>query len=179
VRSWLFGLGLVLGIAGPGHALVIDPTLSSVAAASGGSESLSGSLAIALGQVPVAANTTFDVIALQIETAGGTRIGLDLASASPGAGVVNPQGAFLIPTLFLRVEDAFGAFDLAVPNVEGVVELDATASLLRRLVTSFQIDSGGEAGVLTVAVVAVPEPHALVLVILAGLAAARARREES
>lgn len=157
---WLLGFGLVLGIAAPGHSLVIDPTQSSVAAEVGGAEALSGTLDIALGQVPVTQNTTFDVLVLEAATSGGLAIRLDPASASPGAGVVSPAGSFLVPTLFLELEDGLGAFPLAIADVAGSVLFDPGATAIRRLTTSFQVDSGGPAGLLTVTVVAVPEPAA-------------------
>ena len=157
---WLLGFGLVLGIAAPGHSLVIDPTQSSVAAEVGGAEALSGTLDIALGQVPVTQNTTFDVLVLEAATSGGLAIRLDPASASPGAGVVSPAGSFLVPTLFLELEDGLGSFPLAISNVAGSVLFDASGLAIRHLTTSFQVDSGGPAGLLTVHVVAVPEPAA-------------------
>jgi hypothetical protein len=162
LRRWLPGLGLLLGIAQPGLALSIDPALSSIAAGSGAVESLVGSLGIALGRVPVTATTTLDVTSLVATSSGGLAVSLDPASPSPGAGVVNPAGSFLVPTLFLRVQDALGSFDLAVSDVTGSVVFDATGTAVERLSTTFQIDSGGPAGLLTVTVVAaLPEPGGL------------------
>jgi hypothetical protein len=78
--------------------------------------------------------------------------------------VVNPAGAFLLPTLFLRIQDALGSFDLAVSNVTGAVVFGPSGSI-ERLSTAFEIDSGGPTGVLQVTVVAaaLPEPGGLAL----------------
>jgi hypothetical protein len=160
----LLGLALALAVARPGLALAIDPSQSSIVPEVGSPESLSGALTLTLGQLPVAQNTTMDVTFLAATSSGGIAIALDPASPSPGAGVVSPAGAFLIPTLFLRVQDALGSFDLAVSNVTGTVVFDSSSQRIERLSTAFEIDSGGPGGVLQVTVVAaLPEPGGLAL----------------
>src|SRR5690606_12132178 len=109
---------------------------------------------------------------------GGATITLDPGVASPGLGVLTPAGAFLIPTLFVRIDDG-SAIDLAIPDVTGSVAFGPGGASIDSLVSSFGIDSGPPGGVVTVTVVAVPEPAsaALLALGLAGLAARTARRE--
>ena len=65
----------------------------------------------------------FDVRALSLVASGpgGFTIGLDPGVASPGAGVLNVAGQFLIPTLFLRLDDGLTLTDLALANVTGTL----------------------------------------------------------
>lgn len=129
----------------------------------GAAQSLSGTIEVAIGSLPLTQTTTFDVIGLAVSASGGASFGLDPASPSPGLGVVNVAGAFLIPTLFLSVDPGGGSFPLAISNVTGTASFDPSGSLLTGLTTSFQIASGGPAGLLTVTLVAVPEPGSLLL----------------
>lgn len=164
----------VLSLAAPAGALTIDPSQSSIVPQVGVAESLSGTIDVSIGSVPLTQNTTFDVVGLSA-AAGGATFTLDPASPGPGLGVIGVSGAFLIPTLFLAVDPGGGAFPLAVPNVTGTALFDASGTLLRELSTTFQIDSGGPEGILTVTVVAVPEPSGLLLA-AAGLVALGLRR---
>lgn len=173
-----------LALAAPATALTVvtlalDPGQSALTPAVGTPQSLAGSITLQIGALPLgAANTTFDVIALAATASGGATITLDPGVASPGLGVLTPAGAFLIPTLFVRIDDG-SAIDLAIPDVTGSVAFGPGGASIDSLVSSFGIDSGPPGGVVTVTVVAVPEPAsaALLALGLAGLAARTARRE--
>jgi MYXO-CTERM domain-containing protein len=93
-----------------------------------------------------------------------------------GLGVLAADGSFLIPTLFLVVDAGTGPLDLAIPDLEGQLDFDDPALL--RLETSFAVDTLGPDGIVTVTVVATPEPGPalLALLALAALGATRARR---
>jgi len=154
---------LALLVATPASALTIAPGQSSIVPQFGAAESLSGTIDVAIGSLPLTQTTTFNVIGLSASASGGTTFGLDPASLSPGLGVVNVAGSFLIPTLFLEVDPGGGSFPIAIANVTGTALFDAGGTVLQQLATSFQVDSGGPAGILTITLVAVPEPASLVL----------------
>lgn len=170
----------ILALAAPAGAvsvvtLPISSAQSALTPEVGAAQALSGSITLSLGALPLGGvSTTFDVIALSLVASGGATIGLDPTVASPGLGVLTPAGAFLIPTLFVRITDG-GVQDLAIPDVAGSVSFGAGGASLAGLVTSFGIDTGPPAGVVTVDVTAVPEPGAAALLGL-GLAALGARR---
>jgi hypothetical protein len=174
VLVWLLACG-----AWPAHAaLIIDPALSALTPTAGAPQSLSGVLAVELGaEPPLSSNTTFDLTALFASASGGLSIGLDPALANPGAGVLSPTGAFLIPNLFLRLVDGATIFDLTVPNVLGSYGAIPGCTMAPCLQTSFDIDTGGPSGVVHVQVfAAVPEPATAALVALGVAALAAARR---
>jgi hypothetical protein len=120
------------------------------------------------------------LLALSATASGGATIGLDPTVANPGLGVVTPAGAFLIPTLFLRLVDG-GTEDLAIPDVTGTVTFGPGGATLAAFATAFDIDSGAPAGIVAVNVTSVPEPAAAALLALglAALGARRARTERS
>jgi hypothetical protein len=154
--------------------LALDPAQSALVPEVGAPEALTGTITLRLGALPLGGvSTTFDVIGLAL-AAGGASIGLDPAIANPGLGVLTPAGAFLIPTLFVRIDDG-APQDLAIPDVSGNVVFGAGGASLAALTTSFAIATGGPAGLVTVNVTAVPEPAAAALLAL-GLAALGARR---
>ena len=157
--AWAF----VLLVVTPASALSIAPGQSSIVPQFGAAESLSGTIDVAIGSLPLAQTTTFNVIGLSASASGGATFALDPESPSPGLGVVNVAGSFLIPTLFLDIETSGGGFPIAIANVTGSALFDASGTVLQQLTTSFQVDSGGLAGILTVTLVAVPEPASLVL----------------
>lgn len=179
LRPLLLAAALV-ALASPARAvsivtLPIDPSLSALVPQAGAPQSLSGSITFRVGTLPLGgSNTSFDVIALAATASGGATIGLDPNVASPGLGVLTPAGTFLIPTLFLRLSDG-GTQDLAVPDVAGSVAFGAGGASLASFASSFGIDTGAPAGVVTVTVTSVPEPAAALLLAL-GLAALGARR---
>ena len=182
-RPWLLALVLSLGFAAPaaGLTLTLDPSQSSIVPDVGSAESLSGSLEVAFGALPVTVTTTFDVIDVSVSSSGGTSVALDPGSPSAGLGVANPAGAFLIPTLFLELTSGAATLALAIPNVTGTLLYGPGGTSVAQLETTFSVDSGTPAGVLTVTLVAVPEPGTLALA-GAGLFAlalrARAARRE-
>jgi len=183
----LLALALVATFAGPAAAasivtLALDPTQSSLVPASGPAETLSGTLVLRVGALPLGgSNTTFDVIGLAVTASGGATIGLDPDVLDPGLGVLRPDGAWLVPTLFVRITQG-SSVDLAIPDLTGSVEFGPGAASITRLVTSFGIDTGA-GGIITVNVVAVPEPGTLLLAATAvttlALYARRARAEVS
>ena len=176
--SWL----VVCGVAPAHAALIIDPALSSLTPTAGAPQSISGVLSIELGaEPPLSSNTTFDLTALAAVASGGLLIGLDPALANPGAGVLSPTGTFLIPNLFLRLVDGASVFDLTVPNVLGSYGALPGCPGGACLSTSFDVDTGGPLGVVSVQVFAVPEPmpSALLVLGLGALAAARRRAQRS
>ena len=100
----------------------------------------------------------------------------------PGADVatVNPDGTFLVPTLFVIVDDGTLVFDLGITNLTGSVEFEDAGLSVGGLVTGFQIDTGSPP-LLDVTVVAIPEPASLSLAAagLLGLAALRRAKGDS
>jgi hypothetical protein len=167
----------------PVHAatLVIDPALSALTPGAGAPQSLSGIVSIELGaEPPLSSNTTFDLTALAASASGGLAIALDPSLANPGAGVLSPTGSFLIPNLFLRLSDGSTVFDLTVPDVLGSYGALPGCLAAACLQTSFDVDTGGPQGIVSVQVfAAVPEPApaALVALGLCALAAARRRAQ--
>jgi hypothetical protein len=179
VLVWLLRCGVVVCVVAPAQAaLVIDPALSALTPSAGAPQSLSGSLSVALGaEPPLASNTTLDVTGLTAVASGGLSIGLAPALEHPAAGVLSPSGAFLIPNLFLRLFDGVSALDLTVPNVLGRYGAFPGCLVSVCLETSFDVDTGGPLGVVSVAVfAAVPEPAPPALVALGLLVLAAARR---
>lgn len=153
----------LLVVAAPASALTIASGQSSIVPQFGAAESLSGTIDVTIGLLPLTQTTTFDVIGLSVSASGGATFALDSASPSPGLGVVNVAGSFLIPTLFLEVDPGGGNFPIAIANLTGTALFDASGTVLQQLATSFQVDSGGPAGILTITLVAIPEPASLVL----------------
>jgi hypothetical protein len=179
MRKLIFVWLLVCG-AVPAHAtlLVIDPAQSALTPTAGAPQSLSGVSVLELGaEPPLSSNTTFDVTALSASASGGLSIGLQPSLANPGAGVLSPTGAFLIPNLFLRLVDGANLFDLTVPNVLGSYGAIPGCLAGTCLQTSFDVDTGGPLGVVNVHVFAAgPEPATAALVALGVIALAAARR---
>lgn len=180
----LLALVFSLGAAAPaaGLTLTLDPSQSSIVPDVGSAESLSGTLEVTFGVLPVAVTTTFDVIDVSVTSSGGTSVALDPASPSPGLGVANPAGAFLIPTLFLELTTGSTTLALAIPNVTGTLLYGPGGTSVAELATTFSVDSGTAAGVLTISLVAVPEPGTLALAgagLLALALRARAARLET
>src|SRR5215470_7232537 len=176
---YVVGVGSVALLAGvaPARALTIDPTRSSLTPSAGAAQSLSGTVDVLLGTAPpLSSNTTFDVTSLDAHASGGLAIGLDPALAHPGAGVLSPSGSFLVPNLFLRLVDGSSIFDLTVPNVLGSYGAFAGCPADACLQTSFDVDTGGPAGVVHVEVYAVPEPGTAALLALGMTVLSAARR---
>lgn len=135
---------------------------SSVVPDVGSTQSVSGYIRVEIGVLPLGgSNTTFDLIGLGANTSGGTSISLDPEVANPGLGVLNPAGEFLIPTLFIEVDDG-SLTQFAITNVLGNVVFGVGGLSIDRVETSFTIDSLGPEGLLDVNIVAeVPEPSLL------------------
>lgn len=154
-------------VAGPAAAVSFGPlpvvAPSAIVPDAGPGESLSGSITLDVTTVPVVAATLFSLTDVSVLASGGASFALDPGVASPGLGVVQPNGSFLIPTLFLRVVDGAANFDLAVPNVTGSLLFGANGEVVG-LASTFQVDSLTD-GVLTVNLVAgVPEPGTALLI---------------
>lgn len=158
-------------------ALTLDPTASAITPAVGAPMPLAGTVQVGIGELPVTGNTTFDVLSLVATTTSGISIRLDPASPSPGLGVIDASGSFLVPTLFLEIEDGGAPFPLAIPGVTGQVFDAAGTSLQALSVDPFEIDSGGPAGILKVTLLALPEPGPLALIGLTLAVAVRRSRE--
>ncbi len=161
-----------------GFDLTLDPALSELDPADGSPAPLSGTLRVDLGSLPpLVGNTTFDLVDVAV-TGGGFSITLDPDLSAPGLGVLRPDGSFLIPNLFLRLDDGLMEFDQTLSDVQGAFVPCGGVTCLE---TSFQVDSLGPAGLIDVRVVAigeVPEPSPWLLLPLAGAAALRRRRAE-
>lgn len=158
--------------------LQLDPELSVLIPELGAVQALSGTITVAIGDLPLGGATTFDVIGLDVVASGGATIILDPTILGPGLGVLSPPGTFLIPTLFLRLDDGT-LTDLAIPDVTGSVLFGDGGVALIQLDTSFEIDTGELAGIVQVNVRAVPEPaaSAVLAVGFAAIVALRARTE--
>lgn len=157
----LAGLGLG-AIAPAAHAAVFGP-LELVAPSDVGGEPLTGDLTVDVASVPVVGPTAMrltDVTA----AAAGFSITLDPTLATPALGAVQSDGSFLIPTLFLRLDEGFGPFDLAIPNVTGTLAFDL-AGAVTGLVSSFEIDTGSGIALVTITA-QIPEPGTALLVAL-------------
>jgi hypothetical protein len=180
-RRWISLVALaLLALAGPASAVSFGPLPvvppSAITPEAGAGETLAGTITLDVATVPVAAPALLALTDVSVTASGGASFALDPALASPGLGAVQPSGAFLIPTLFLRVDDGAGSFDLAVPNVAGTVFFDGAGGVIG-LAASFAVDTLTPAGVVAVSLVAgVPEPGTAVLLAL-GLAAVAAKKE--
>jgi hypothetical protein len=150
---------------GFGPLLVVDPSVienqdQSISVAP------TGSLAVDVASVPFSTPQVFRITDVSI-TAGPLSFVLDPTLASPALGVIQPDGSFLIPTLFLRGSDGATAFDLAIPNLEGTAF--GAPNGVTGLFTSFQVETADD--VFDVILhVNVPEPTTALLLGL-GLAA--------
>ena len=170
----LIGAALLLG-AGDALAVLldVDSSQSALAPASGPASPISGSLRVAIGQLPPSSNTPFDVTELALDS-GPYTITLQ-PIAAPGLGVLSPSGSFLIPTLFVSLDDGASTVDFAIPDITGLfLAAGPGCGYDFCLETSFEIDTGA-GGLLAVSLYAIPEPGTALLVGagLAGLAAAR------
>ncbi len=153
--------------------LSVDPGLSSLAPEVGAPQALSGTIVVDIGSLPLGGvNTSFDVIGLAVTASGGATFGLDPGIANPGLGVLNPAGSFLVPTLFVRITDG-DVTDLPIPDVSGSVVFANGGTSIRGVATAFEIQT--TSGLVSLSLVAVPEPATAVLLTI-GLAALGARR---
>lgn len=128
---------------------------SELVPALGASEPLFGTLQVEIEDPSGIAPTGIRVLSLDA-IGGDLVVGLDDAISSPGLGVWFPDESFVIPTLFLVVDPGTGPFAFAIPDVAGTAQIDEHFELL--LEASFEIGSAVPAGVVTVNIVAVPEP---------------------
>jgi len=169
--------------------LDVDNQISSISVTGPPPDSrvLAGALTLELGALPpLAATTTFDLRSLTLVAVGPSPLAfvLDPDIENPGAGVLNVTGQFLIPTLFLQVDDGTSFTDLAVTNVTGSFTTTDPACLFLYaacLDTYFEMDGGPTLGTVTVRVAAaatvIPEPSTALLVWLGSLGLAlHARR---
>jgi hypothetical protein len=135
---------------------------------------LTGSLTIRLGAWPLDGPTTLEVLDLSI---GASLVvaTLDPEIAAAGLGIAFDDGTFLVPTLFLALEDDFvptPPVPVAIPDLTGTLAEDGSSQLV--LETAFELEINGSTASLVV--VAAPEPGAAPLAgaaatVLAALAA--------
>lgn len=151
--------------------LEVDPARSQLLFEGEAAQPLSGQLAVTLPGAgpPVSARTALGVTALAIGGAG-LDIALDPSQANPGLGVLDPDGSFSIPLLFLSVDDGSGPVGLTLLDVTGTFGPDASCGGALCLQTSLVVDTGAIAGLATVDLVAIPEPGTALLVLLAPVA---------
>jgi hypothetical protein len=154
---------VLLAGAGPARALssftlALDPAQSALTPAVGDAAPLSGRLHIEVGDLPLTGDTSFQIVLASGTATGGGSFSLDPTVPTAGLGVLFNDGSFLVPTLFLSIDLGNGAQDLAVPDVTGQLEFDATGTVVTGLTARFDVDSLGPAGVVGVTVTAVPEP---------------------
>ena len=142
--------------------LPLDSAFSSIDPEFAAAEPLSGLLSFEVGSLPVVGNTSFDAANIAVETGSGLSIILDPNVANPGLGVLNAAGSFLIPTLFIQLDDG-GTTNLTLVDITGTVVFGQDGNSIREIFTTFTVDSGGPAGIYTVTILAVPEPSALLL----------------
>ena len=159
-----------LALAAPAGAVSFGPLPvvppSGIVPQLGAAETLGGSITLDVASVPVAGPTLFSLTDVSVLASGGASFALDPTVLSPALGVVQADGGFLIPTLFLRVTDGATQLDLAVPNVAGTLFFGADGSVVG-LASSFEVDSLSPAGILAVNVVAgAPEPASGLLLLL-------------
>jgi hypothetical protein len=176
LRLLLLGVAVVgLGGAAPARAvtsfqLALDPAQSVATPEAGSPQALSGFVRIDLDALPLSAPARFQIGRVAVGAAGQPRsIHLDGDLPSAGLGVLQPDGSFLVPTLFLTLTTDGPPQDLAIPNVAGTLELDASGLSVTRLESSLQTDSLGVPGVVSVSIVATPEPGAGALAAIAAL----------
>ena len=107
MRSGLSAFAATWLLAAPAAAvpmpLFVVEEESSISFEQGESTPLSGGLTIDVGTLPPPGATPFDVVALSMTAGTNLQIGLDPEVPSPGLGILDDQGDFLIPTLFLRL----------------------------------------------------------------------------
>jgi hypothetical protein len=157
--------------------LALDPARSQVTPESGSPQPLSGLLRVEAESLPLTGATRFEIVHVDVRSGVPGRVGLDPTVPGAGLGVLRPDRSFLVPTLLLRVSDGGTTQDLALANVAGSVELDPPcANTIVELGASFEVDTLGPEGVLSVALVATPEPGAALLGAAAVLALALCRR---
>jgi hypothetical protein len=163
-------LGLLVALTGAAPAratavLVVDPAASFLFPVPGvGAEPLFGSLHVGTPGLPAAGTRApFDLLELSLTTPNGLGFALDPSVTDPALGILESDGSFLIPTLFLRVTGPGGSLDVAIPDVPGEALFDPASGRLRELTTSFDVltEIGGTLSVTLRA--EVPEPASFVL----------------
>ena len=182
VLRWLVACAALGGGVGSGataRALSVF-TLDLAPSSSIGGAPLVGSIAVAIGSLPLSGNTTLQLTDVSA-SAGGASISLDPSIPTAGLGVAHADGSFLIPTLFLQVDAGGGPEDLAIPDVAGTLAFSDAGATLVRLETRFDVDAGDPPATLSVEVVATPEPGAagLLAIGLLLLSIGRTRLEET
>lgn len=128
---------------------------------------LGGWIELRLAALPGDAPVALEVVRLVVYTGGILEFRLDPEIASPGLGVLFPDGSFLIPTLFLVAGTGVARAPLALPDIEGVLDLSDPAQAV--LEVGFAVEQESET--VGVSIVAVPEPGAAPLAAAAALAA--------
>jgi len=181
-------LGLALGLLGAPAAsalpldLVLDASRSRLESGGAPAAPLSGRLRLDLGALPPLLDPA-PLAVEELELLGeGLRVTLNPDLASPGLGVLRPDGTFLVPALFVRVDLGSGPIDQTLVDVEGTLRADASCAPLGSpcLETSLAVDTLGPEGVVDVEVVAaVPEPRLVWMLLPALVLGWASRRSRS
>jgi len=133
-----------------------------------------GTIAFDIANVPYTTPQLFELTDVSVN-AGSFHFTLDPTLTSPALGVIQPDGHFLIPTLFLVGDDGSGAFDLAIPNVQGFVF--GAPEFAVGFSSQFQIDAGADLFTVSLYVNA-PEPGTALLLACGCTALALRTRKE-
>ena len=133
-----------------------------------------GSISFDIATVPFSTPQEFALTDVSID-AGNFHFTLDPTLATPALGVVQPDGHFLIPTLFLVGNDGTNDFDLAIPNVIGA--LIGAPGPPQGLFSQFQIETDSDLFDVSI-YAAVPEPGTVSLLLLGCASLALRRRVE-
>ncbi|MCG8590818.1 MAG: PEP-CTERM sorting domain-containing protein [Proteobacteria bacterium] len=119
-----------------------------------------GTLTVDFEAFPLpAVNSGFELVALEL-TLGEVTVTLDPDVPSAGLGVVDPAGDWLIPTLFLQVDDGESPFDFTLTDVSGDLLFDRQGNLVTlRTVSRFLLELGdAKPAVLDLRADVIPEP---------------------
>ncbi len=135
--------------------LSLDPAQSSISNGST-TEPLAGLLGLQLGALPVTSTTALDVVALSL-TAPSLSIVLRDDVANPGLGIVEPDGTFLIPLLFVSVSDGSASANVTLIDVTGNLLFDPGSGHPVEL--DAEIGFEGPTSPITASILAVPEPR--------------------
>jgi hypothetical protein len=152
--------------------LDLDPSASQIDGAPA-----TGSLVVRVGApLPVPGRSSFDLESVDV-AAGPLSVGLDPSLSRPGAGIVDPDGSFLVPTLYLVLGTSGQLTPLVIPDLTGSIRAGGNdCAYTYCLDTTFSVATSG--GLVEVTISAIPEPGTAVLLGLGVFGIARAARRE-